>query len=122
MLYQTSISTPLGKMWLIASEDGLRVATFSRPKTRNTKESNKHLRQAVKAVASYFAGNHTALYRVKQDLEGTTFQKAIWREMRSVAPGTTISYGALAERAGSPDAVRAAGMACGRNPISLFNP
>ncbi len=122
MLYQTSVETPLGTMWLVASDAGLRIASFRRPTTKNTKESNKHLRQAVQAVESYFAGKPAALAKVAQDLEGTPFQKAIWREMRTVQAGSTISYGTLAKRAGSASAVRAAGMACGKNPLSLFNP
>jgi len=42
--------------------------------------------------------------------------------MRKVSPGKTISYSELAKRAGSADAVRAAGSACARNLIALVVP
>ena len=42
--------------------------------------------------------------------------------MRKVAPGTVISYSALARRAGSPAAIRAAGSACARNLIAVVIP
>jgi len=47
---------------------------------------------------------------VRQD--GENFSQASWRAMRKVAAGKTISYADLAKRAGSPEAVRAAGSAC----------
>jgi methylated-DNA-[protein]-cysteine S-methyltransferase len=42
--------------------------------------------------------------------------------MRKVSPGKLISYAELAKRAGSPDAVRAAGSACARNLVALVVP
>ena len=57
---------------------------------------------------------------VRQD--GENFSQASWRAMRKVAAGKTISYADLAKRAGSPEAVRAAGSACARNLIALVVP
>ena len=56
------------------------------------------------------------------DVRGTAFQEAVWRELARVPPGETVSYAALAARAGKPGAARAAGSACGRNPVSLLVP
>jgi methylated-DNA-[protein]-cysteine S-methyltransferase len=42
--------------------------------------------------------------------------------MRKVSAGKVISYADLASRAGSPDAVRAAGSACAKNAIMLVVP
>lgn len=53
---------------------------------------------------------------------GEKFSQSAWKAMRKVAPGKTISYGELAKRAGSADAVRAAGSACARNLIALVVP
>ena len=56
------------------------------------------------------------------DVRGTAFQQAVWRELARVPPGETVSYAALAARAGKPGAARAAGSACGANPVSLLVP
>ena len=50
------------------------------------------------------------------------FRRAAWRALRGIPRGRTITYGELARRAGRPGAARAAGGACGANPLPLFVP
>ena len=52
----------------------------------------------------------------------TTFQRSIWNAIAAVPFGETITYSALASRCGRPTALRAAGAATGRNPISIVIP
>ena len=42
--------------------------------------------------------------------------------MRKIKAGKVLSYADLAKRAGSPDAVRAAGSACAKNAIAVVVP
>ncbi len=56
------------------------------------------------------------------DVQGTAFQEAVWRELARVPPGESLSYAALAMRAGKPGAARAAGTACGANPVAVLIP
>jgi len=56
------------------------------------------------------------------DIRGTAFQEVVWRELTCVPPGETLSYAALAARAGRPGAARAAGSACGANPVAILVP
>jgi methylated-DNA-[protein]-cysteine S-methyltransferase len=53
---------------------------------------------------------------------GTPFQRKIWRLLREIPFGSTLSYGALGLRAGRPGAGRAVGAAMGRNPLLLIQP
>jgi O-6-methylguanine DNA methyltransferase len=53
---------------------------------------------------------------------GTVFQQNIWRAIAKIKPGTTRTYAELARKADSPNAFRAAGSACGKNPVPLFIP
>ena len=53
---------------------------------------------------------------------GTDFQRHVWRALRAIRCGTTVTYGALAQRIGRPAAVRAVGHANGANPISIVVP
>jgi methylated-DNA-[protein]-cysteine S-methyltransferase len=73
-------------------------------------------------LAAYFAGERNALSGQKVELHGTPFQLAVWRELRRIPPGRTLSYAALATRVARPRAVRAVGQANGNNPVSLFVP
>jgi methylated-DNA-[protein]-cysteine S-methyltransferase len=54
--------------------------------------------------------------------EGTAFQRTVWTALREIPEGTTISYRELADRIGKPDAVRAVGLANGRNPTPIIVP
>ncbi|MEA3048338.1 MAG: AraC family transcriptional regulator [Sphingomonadales bacterium] len=56
------------------------------------------------------------------DVRGTAFQEAVWRELARIPPGESLSYAALAARAGRPGAVRAAGTACGANRVAVLIP
>lgn len=56
------------------------------------------------------------------DVQGTAFQQAVWRELSRIPPGESLSYTALAARAGKPNAARAAGSACGSNNVAVLIP
>ena len=60
--------------------------------------------------------------RLPLDLHGTPFQRAVWQALLDLPAGATSTYGRIATAAGSPAAVRAAGAAIGRNPVSIFVP
>ena len=53
---------------------------------------------------------------------GTSFQRAVWRALRAIKPGTTKSYGQIAASIGRPTASRAVGAANGANPIAIVVP
>lgn len=56
------------------------------------------------------------------DVRGTAFQEAVWQALRQTPPGETRTYADLAAAAGNPRAVRAAGTACGANPVAVIVP
>ena len=53
---------------------------------------------------------------------GTPFQKTVWRELRKISYGTTVTYRELAQRIGNPRAARAVGQACAKNPFLIVAP
>lgn len=76
----------------------------------------------VRALDAYFAGELAALDEVAVATGGTEFQRDVWKALRNIAPGTTASYGKLAENIGRPGASRAVGAANGANPIAIVVP
>ena len=79
-------------------------------------------RAAVDALTRYAGGDLDALDDVEVSQPGGPFLQRAWDELRGVKAGETDSYAGLAERAGSPAAVRAAGQACARNKVAPFVP
>ncbi|MET0343862.1 MAG: methylated-DNA--[protein]-cysteine S-methyltransferase [Polyangiales bacterium] len=77
---------------------------------------------ARRALEAYLDGELGALDRVRAETAGTPFQREVWRALRDIPPGTTLSYGALALRIGRPAAVRAVGLANGANPVGVVVP
>ena len=74
------------------------------------------------ALSAYFDGDLTSLDAIACATGGTPFQRTVWAALRAIPAGTTLSYGALAQRIGKPAAVRAVGLANGANPIGLVVP
>ncbi len=56
------------------------------------------------------------------DVRGTAFQQRVWQALRAIPPGQTATYSQIAERIGSPTAVRAVAGACAANAIAVAIP
>jgi AraC family transcriptional regulator, regulatory protein of adaptative response / methylated-DNA-[protein]-cysteine methyltransferase len=56
------------------------------------------------------------------DIRGTAFQRRVWRALREVPIGETVSYTEIARRIGSPNAVRAVAGACAANHLAVAIP
>ncbi|MFI6349970.1 methylated-DNA--[protein]-cysteine S-methyltransferase [Streptomyces sp. NPDC050560] len=76
---------------------------------------------AVRQLDGYFAGELRE-FDLPLHMDGTPFQRSVWAGLTRIPYGETRSYGELAEELGRPTAVRAVGLANGRNPISIIVP
>ena len=56
------------------------------------------------------------------DVRGTAFQQRVWEALRQIPAGATASYREIAERIGTPKAVRAVAQACGANALAVAIP
>ena len=72
-------------------------------------------------LQEYFAGKRK-IFDLPLELEGTSFQLAVWNSMREIPYGETRTYGQLAAAIGRPAASRAVGQAANRNPIWIVIP
>jgi len=73
-------------------------------------------------LTDYFDGDLRAIEGITVRQPGEAFSQSAWKAMRKIAPGKTLSYADLAKRAGSAEAVRAAGSACARNLVAVVVP
>lgn len=132
MLLRVSHKTPLGQLHIIADEHVVLASGFGEVENLIDRlEENDRLREISKVskismisdlVSDYFDGELTAFDSISVRQAGATFSQAAWKAMRKIKAGKVITYADLAKRAGSPEAVRAAGTACAKNLIAPIIP
>ncbi|MGB8952624.1 MAG: methylated-DNA--[protein]-cysteine S-methyltransferase [Candidatus Aminicenantales bacterium] len=79
------------------------------------------LKECIRQLDEYFKGKRKK-FTVKLLLEGTDFQKKVWKELMKIPYGRTASYGEIARAVGRPKAARAVGGANHVNPIGIIVP
>ena len=75
----------------------------------------------IKELEKYFAGR-LQRFTIRLSLHGTAFQRSVWRALKTIPYGTTVSYGTISKKIGNPKASRAVGAANGQNPVSIIVP
>ena len=92
------------------------------PLQQHSGHSPQVLSNAFEAVTKYYDGDHAAVTEVPVQQHSGAFRQAAWESLRTVKPGTPLTYTEYADQAGSPKAVRAAAGACAMNAAALFVP
>jgi len=127
--------TPMGPMVAGASDDGICLLDFTDRRVlehqfallkRRFQASlapgrHPHLTMLRRELGEYFAGKRKD-FDVPIDMRGTPFEMRVWQELQRIPYGKTRSYAEMAQRIGSPAAVRAMGRANGLNPVSVIVP
>jgi methylated-DNA-[protein]-cysteine S-methyltransferase len=129
------VPTPIGTILLLTDEqDRLRALDWQDYEARMQRLLRLHYRAGTtmserrspsivrRRLEAYFGGELSALDSIIVETGGTEFQRSVWRVLREIRLGATMSYGALADRIGRPRAVRAVGLANGSNPIGIVVP
>ena len=125
MIHYTYFDSPIGKLMLYG-DTCLKGLIFPQGKTSQEPEPQWQFDPAGFSPAKeqldlYFKGRLKA-FDLELDLQGTDFQRRVWRQLMCIPYGQTINYGELAVRIGNPKAVRAVGLANGKNPIPVIVP
>lgn len=84
-------------------------------------ERTRYFAEVAKQLDEYFAGKRTK-FELNISPKGTVFQKKVWTELLKIPYGKTKSYQEITEAIGNPNAQRAVGSACNKNPILLIIP
>ena len=131
-LLLSSFDSPVGTLNLISDEHLLLAANLSTLKALQESLDSQYSEREIKRVkkipiitdliSDYFDGDISALNAISVSQPGAHFSQEAWKAMKKVRPGSVISYADLADRAGSSNAVRAAGSACAKNAIVIVVP
>jgi methylated-DNA-[protein]-cysteine S-methyltransferase len=73
-------------------------------------------------IRAYLDGNYDSVDTIPVSTGGTPFQQQVWSALRTIPPGTVISYAKLAASLGRTTAYRAVGMANSLNPVAIVLP
>jgi methylated-DNA-[protein]-cysteine S-methyltransferase len=120
------MESPVGRLLLVADEDGLIEIAFGEGRTApvvdpSWTDGGTLLLEPARQLQAFFAGELRD-FDLQLKPKGTAFQQRVWTLLREIPFGETISYGELARRAGNPAASRAVGLANGSNPIAIVIP
>jgi methylated-DNA-[protein]-cysteine S-methyltransferase len=119
------MDSPVGQLRLTAEGDHIIAVSFlddDPPVDADDGESVPILVEARRQLVAYFAGERDA-FELPLAPKGTEFQRRVWDELRTIAYGSTASYGEIARRLGmGPRGSRAVGLANGSNPIAIIVP
>lgn len=123
------VDSPIGPLTLVAADGRITGLYMDAQRHRPGEEvvgsagdpAAEPFATAADQLARYFAGQLTE-FDLPLAPAGTRFQRAVWDALRQIPYGETCSYGQLASKIGNPAAVRAVGLANGRNPIALVVP
>ena len=126
--------SPVAMLLLVTDEDGaLRGLEFADHESRMSRLLRLHYGaytleegdapvSITRALDAYFNGDMEALAAIRTATGGTPFQREVWKALRTIPAGTTMSYGQLAAKIGRTGASRAVGAANGANPIAIVVP
>ena len=135
MAYFAMMDSPIGQIFIGGSDTGVHVIKFA-----DQRESVALFVAEVETASGEIAepngaGSAESIYQLRQYFNhqrdefelllaprGTEFQLRVWRALRGIPAGETMSYGAIAKVIGKPSAFRAVGGANRRNPISIVVP
>ncbi len=118
------IDSPVGPLTLVERAGALAGIYLTQhrhqPPLQGARD-DRLLPEAQAQLAAYFTGDLTD-FDLPLCVGGTAFQQQVWQALATIPYGQTWTYGQLADAIGNPRAVRAVGLANGRNPVSIVVP
>ena len=127
MIFTSFVNSPEGPIRVNANNSGITGVQFvashkDEGVAFGTEEnSNAITKEACRQLNAYFE-KRLREFDLPLAPDGTRFQHLVWKALQSVLYGETASYLDIANAISNPKAVRAVGMANGRNPIAIIVP
>jgi methylated-DNA-[protein]-cysteine S-methyltransferase len=128
MINHFFIDSPLGRLTLVNS-DGLLSGLYTERDSAvsdatmfgSRSPAGAGFEAAAEQLREYFDRTRTR-FSLRVVMGGTPFQRRVWDSLTTIPYGETRTYAQVAEAIGNRAAVRAVGLANGRNPISIVVP
>lgn len=128
--------TAIGRCGIVWSERGVARVGFPERSERATRQRllrrfpdargiapPPQIQRAIDDIAALLAGERRDLTHVRIDTADLPeFNRRVYAVARGIPPGTTLSYGEIAERLGDKALARDVGQALGQNPLPIIVP
>ncbi len=111
---------PIGKLKITEQDGFISSVNLSDGKNENVCETDI-IKKAKKQLGEYFSGKRK-MFNLPLKIDGTEFQKAVYKKLLDIPYGKTQSYKEIAEAIGHKNAYRAVGSACNKNKILIIIP
>lgn len=125
MNLQKKIQTPIGPLFFLFHPEHILGIFWEAQKLPQVQVEehlfSKIIEQTESQLKEYFHGKRKS-FDLSLNLQGTEFQKKVWKAVASIPYGKTLSYKELAEKIQNPKAVRAVGTANAKNPFCILIP
>jgi len=126
----SDVSTPIGMFRITYLGSTVRVVDLLEKGVNQTGLPNGAVRRnppfpagsPPSQLREYFRSERRDFDLEVQPDSASTFDRAVWKELRTVRAGHTVTYGELARRVGFAGAARAVGGSMRRNPIPIVIP
>ena len=118
------VDSPVGPLTLVSDDSalaGLYMDEHRHMPVITGSRDDRVLPEVQEQLAAYFTRDLKE-FSLRTSVRGTDFQRRVWAGLAQIPYGETWSYRDLAEQIGAPSAVRAVGLANGKNPISIVVP
>lgn len=120
MKYTYTYKTIIGNIKITEEDKYIIAVNFNTESNIEDKETEV-IKETYKQINEYLEGKRRT-FDIPIKMQGTEFQKKVWKELIKIPYGETRSYKQIAEGIGNPKASRAVGMANHNNPIAIIVP
>jgi methylated-DNA-[protein]-cysteine S-methyltransferase len=120
-IFRACYRSEIGPIEIVGHQKGILTTTFGEKEFSPDRNLPECMTQCLRQLAEYFKGQRQK-FSVPLLLQGTDFQKSVWRQLKKIPFGRTASYGDIARAIGNPRAFRAVGNANNKNPIPILIP
>lgn len=111
----------IGLIKISADETSVLGLDFVDEKEKGASKDSEVLSETLKQIDEYFKGKRKE-FNLNLFLDGTDFQKKVWRELMKIPYGEVVTYGKIAKSIGNDKASRAVGNANNKNKIGIIIP
>lgn len=113
--------SPIGDLGVALDDAGVCGIRFGGPggRVEEALRDDPRFVEVARELDAYFAGTLTDFDLPLSVRSGTPFERAVWQAIAHIPYGEMNTYGRIAAEVGEPDAARAVGVACNRNPLPV---
>lgn len=121
MSFRAYYRSEIGLIEITGTDKAIESVNFVNKKSTPSPEAPPCLKECVEQIDEYFKGRRKK-FTIEIQLQGTDFQKKVWKQLMKIPYGKTVSYKDIAASIGNKKAVRAVGGANNRNNIGIIVP